>query len=904
MKWGESVFALHTIVLVYVPAAEPLTRTMESELTHIEDQESALKLVDLNAGSAEFGADLGTLPYSLRVLFENALRREDRQSAEHIVHRKVGEPVSFLPARILLQDLLGVPVMVDLSSMRDAAKAHGTAPERINPRLPVDLVIDHSLIPVHFGAHGAREKNEAIELEMNRERYRFLHWCQSSFSNVRIIPPGKGIMHQINIEFLARGYQIDDASGVAYPDTVYGTDSHTPMVNGIGVVGWGVGGLEAEMAMLGRETSFPVPEVVGIKLVGARNPGITATDLVLTITERLRRLGVVGKFVEFCGDSLDELPAADRCTISNMAPEYGATCVYFPIDRQTIDYLSLSGRDAEHVAFVERCARAQGLWREPGSVVPEFDELIEIDLSAIVPSIAGPRRPQDRVALGNAHENIEEEFPLRPDSERYGVPEKDFDLGDGDIVIAAITSCTNTSNPAVVIGAALLARNALERGLTAKPWIKTSFAPGSQVVADYLKAAGLQQHLDALGFHIVGYGCTTCNGGSGPLAEPIASTIDEHDLTCAAVLSGNRNFAGRIHPHCRANYIMSPPLVVAYALAGSMRTDISSASLGTGHDGKEVYLKDIWPGDEEIAAIAANAVKSHLFADSYDKVLDGGSGWDALGTSAGTTYEWDEDSTYLRSAPYFDLGNEPPGPGRDLYGLRPLVMLGDSITTDHISPSGAILAASAAGAYLKARGVAPVDFNTFGTRRGNHEVAMRSAFANNRLQNEIIPGSEGSVTLLMPDREQMSVFEAASTYRDRDVGLIVIAGKEYGCGSSRDTAAKCVKLLGVRAVIAESYERIHRTNLVGMGILPLQFMNGEGRSSLGLTGEETFDILGLEDGLRERCELTLTIHYPDGRSHSTSVLARLDTPDDVSYVQAGGVLPFVLKTMVRPGAVA
>ena len=712
-------------------------------------------------------------------------------------------------------------------------------------------------------------------------------------------------MHQINIEFLARGYQIDDASGVAYPDTVYGTDSHTPMVNGIGVVGWGVGGLEAEMAMLGRETSFPG---AGSHRNQAgrrdRNPGITATDLVLTITQRLRQLGVVGKFVEFCGDSLDELPAADRCTISNMAPEYGATCVYFPIDRQTIDYLSLSGREAEHVAFVERCARAQeALARNAASPLPDFDELIEIDLSEIVPSIAGPRRDRRTVSpWAMPTRTSRKSSRLNRRANVTVCRNEDFDLGDGDIVIAAITSCTNTSNPAVVIGAALLARNALQRGLSVKPWIKTSFAPGSQVVADYLKEAGLQQHLDNLGFHIVGFGCTTCNGGSGPLPDPIRETIENHELTCAAVLSGNRNFAGRIHPHCRANYIMSPPLVVAYALAGSMRIDISSAPLGIGRDGAEVYIKDIWPGDDEIERITANAVKSHLFANSYEKVLEGGSGWDALGTSAGTTFEWDEHSTYLKSAPYFDEDGGSASPKTDLLGLRPLVMLGDSITTDHISPSGAILAESAAGAYLQARGVEPTDFNTFGTRRGNHEVAMRSAFANNRLQNEILPGSEGSVTLLMPEREQMTVFDAARAYQSRGVGLVVIAGKEYGCGSSRDTAAKCVKLLGVRAVIAESYERIHRSNLVGMGILPLQFMNGEGRKSLGLTGDETFDILGIEEGLRELCELTLAIHYPDDRSHRTSVLARLDTPDDVDYVEAGGVLPFVFRELVAPEA--
>ena len=843
-------------------------------MTMIEEEQSGMKLVDLAQGCARYGTKLETLPLSLRVLLENALRREDVESAEQIVGRKVGEPVKFLPARILLQDLLGVPVMVDLSSMRDAAKAHGAAPEAINPRLPVDLVIDHSLIPVHFGSPGAREKNEAIELEMNRERYRFLHWCQSSFSGFRVIPPGKGIMHQINIEHLARGYQVDEKTGTAYPDSVYGTDSHTPMVNGIGVVGWGVGGLEAEMAMLGRVTSFPVPEVIGIRLVGARNPGITATDLVLTITERLRKLGVVGKFVEFCGDSLDALPAADRCTISNMAPEYGATCVYFPIDRQTIDYLALSGRDAEHITFVERCARAQGLWRDAQTPVPEFDDLIEVDLSEIVPCIAGPRRPQDRVSLSEAHKNLEGEFPLRPQTERHTAGDSGFDLGDGDIVIAAIASCTNTSNPAVVIGAALLARNAIEKGLSVKPWVKTSFAPGSQVVVDYLNNAGLQQHLDTLGFHVVGFGCATCNGGSGPIADPIRETIEEHDLTCAAVLSGNRNFAGRIHPHCRANYIMSPPLVVAYALTGSMRADIFSGPLGVGRDGKEVRLEDIWPSDAEIAEVAARAVKSGLFEDSYATVLQGSEGWDALSTSAGTTFDWEEDSTYLKSAPYFEGAAEKAEARSDLHGLRPLVMLGDSVTTDHISPSGAILAQSAAGEYLSGQGVTPLEFNTFGTRRGNHEVAKRSAFANNRLQNEMIPESEGSVTLLMPEGEQMSVFDAASEYQLRGVGLVVIAGREYGCGSSRDTAAKCVNLLGVRAVIAESYERIHRSNLIGMGILPLQFMEGEGRKQLGLTGAETFDILGIEDGLRERCELTLVVHFPDGSSKSTRVLAR------------------------------
>ena len=857
-------------------------------------------LIDLAAGCAGFGAELRTLPYSLRVLLENALRRDDTESAERIARRRVGEPVNFLPARVLLQDLLGVPVLVDLTSMRDAAKTRGADPAAVNPKLPVDFVIDHSLIPVHTASPEARAANEALELKLNQERYRFLHWCQSSYANLRVVPPGKGIMHQINAEFLSRGYRVDAARNLAYPDTLYGTDSHTPMVNGLGVLGWGVGGLEAEMAMLGRETSFPVPEVVGIRLAGRLRPGVTATDLVLTITERLRRLGVVGKFVEFCGDSLDALPAADRCTIANMAPEYGATCVYFPIDRQTLDYLALTGREPEQVALVEACARAQGLWRDCSA--PVFDDLVEIDLAEVEPCIAGPKRPQDRVPLAVAHESLAASFPLDPARPRVPVAGRDHDLGDGDVVIAAIASCTNTSNPAVVVAAALLARNAVARGLSVKPWVKTSFSPGSQVVADYLTAAGLQTYLDALGFNVIGFGCATCNGGSGPIADPLREAIEAHDLTCAAVLSGNRNFEGRIHPNCRANYIMSPPLVVAYALAGSMNLDLAGGVLGTDKDGRPVTLKDIWPTDAEIAETIRAAVTSDLFTQSYATVLDGGPGWDALGAGAGATFEWDADSTYLRSAPYFDGVEDAARPRADLYGLRPLVMLGDSVTTDHISPSGTILAQSAAGRYLADHGVTVTEFNTYGTRRGNHEVAMRSAFANNRLHNEMIPGSEGSVTLLMPEGKQMSVFDAAVAYQARGTGLIVIAGKEYGCGSSRDTAAKCVNLLGVRAVVAESYERIHRSNLVGMGILPLQFEPGTTRRTLGLTGAESFDVRGIEDGLAVRGTLRLVIHHADGRTQEVPVLARLDTPNEVRYVAAGGVLPFALREMVFPGA--
>jgi len=875
---------------------------MDDLLTAVETGGRSVKLIDLAAGCERFGADLATLPYSLRVLLENALRRGDMDSAERIATRRRGEAVGFMPSRVLLQDLLGVPLMVDLSSMRDAAREKGAPPEAVNPHLPVDLVIDHSLIPFRFGVADARLTNEALELENNRERFRFLRWCQSSFDGVRIVPPGKGIMHQINIEYLAQVFRLDETGGMACPDTVYGTDSHTPMVNGLGVVGWGVGGLEAEMAMLGRETSFPVPEVVGVRLTGEMQPGITATDLVLTVAQRLRALGVVAKFVEFGGEGLAALSAADRCTIANMAPEYGATCVYFPIDGHTVDYLALSGRDPGHVALVEACARAQGLWRAAAGPAPDFDETIEIDLGAIEPSIAGPRRPEDRIALKHAHGNLDAEFPgLKPDT-RHAVPGTDFDLGNGDVIVAAITSCTNTSNPAVVIGAALLARNALARGLTVKPWIKTSFAPGSQVVAAYLEKAGLQQHLDALGFNVVGFGCTTCNGGSGPVADPIRETIEQNDLTCCAVLSGNRNFEGRIHPNSRANYIMSPPLVVAYALAGNMRTDIFAGPIGTDANGADVTLKDIWPDDREIAEVTQRAVTADLFANSYVGVLKGSDGWDALGGGEGAVFDWDADSTYIRRVPFLDGVEAAPAPAADLAGLRPLVMLGDSITTDHISPSGAIMAASAAGQYLQERGTGPADFNTYGTRRGNFEIAMRSSFANIRLKNEMVPGSEGSVTKLMPDGREMSVFDAAMAYQSRGVGLVVIAGKEYGCGSSRDTAAKCVALLGVKAVIAESFERIHRTNLVGMGILPLQFTGGETRHSLALTGAETFDILGIEAGLSARCTLTLAVQYPDGRRVETPVLARLDTPADAATVENGGVLPAVFRDMVFPRA--
>jgi aconitate hydratase len=849
-----------------------------------------VSVIDIRGFCGNEGVRIDRLPYALRILVENALRRGDIESARQAARRETGKPLTFLPSRVLLQDMLGIPVLVDLASMRDAARAKGKDPAQVNPVVPVDLVVDHSLIPVHFGTADARARNEAREIDINRERYRFLRWCQTSFANLRVVPPGKGIMHQINVEFLASGYTADAATGLAFPDTVYGTDSHTPMVNGIGVLGWGVGGLEAEMAILGRDTSFPVPEVVGIRLSGRRPAGTTATDLVLTITERLRRLGVVGKFVEFTGDSLDDLPVADRCTIANMAPEFGATCVYFPIDRQTIRYLDLLGKEPGDVTRVEACARTQGLWREGDA--PDYDILIDLDLAEIVPSVAGPRRPQDRVPLSRAPDSLAGAFPLDP-ARRVRVAGEDYTMGDGDIVIAAITSCTNTSNPSVVVAAALLARNAARLGLKPKPWVKTSFAPGSQAVAAYLAEAGLQEHLDTLGFNIVGFACTTCNGGSGPLPEPVSATIREHDLTCVAALSGNRNFEGRIHPDCRANYIMSPPLVVAHALAGSMTIDLAQDPIGTAADGSEVRLADIWPGDEEIAEVIARHVHTGHFRDTYSTILDGGAGWNGIERPDGGTFEWEPDSAYLRSAPYFDT---PPG-DTGLTGLRPLVMLGDSITTDHISPSGEILAASAAGAYLQERGLTPERFNTYGTRRGNHEVAMRSAFANIRLRNEIVDGEEGSLTMLMPEGERMSVFDAAMAYRARGTGLVVIAGREYGCGSSRDTAAKCIHLLGVRAVIAESFERIHRTNLVCMGILPLQFRDGESRRTLGLTGDETFDIHLPAEGLAARCEVELVVNRADGSKAQATLLARIDTPVEVDYLRDGGVLSHVLANL-------
>ncbi len=860
-----------------------------------------LKLVDLAAVCDHFDGQIERLPYSLRVMLENTVRRGDLSAAQHIVSRHIGETISFHPARVLLQDLLGVPVMVDLSSMRDAARAKGADPAKINPQIPVDLVIDHSLIPVHVGDNGARSLNEEIEIQRNQERFAFLRWCQTAYSDVRIIPPGKGIMHQINIEYLGRGYRPDLASGWLIPDTVYGTDSHTPMVNGLGILGWGVGGLEAEMAMLGRDSALALPEVVGVRLSGESAAGVTATDVVLSITERLRKLGVVGKFVEFCGDSLDSLAAADRCTIANMAPEYGATCVYFPIDEPCLRYLRLSGRSNRHVDLVQSCAKAQQLWRAAGSRAPHFDQLVEIDLSEIVPSIAGPRRPQDRISLDRAHTNLRKEFNVDPTTDAFEVAGETFRLNHGAIVIAAITSCTNTSNPAVVIGAALLARNAHRRGLRVQPWVKTSFAPGSQVVAQYLINADLQQYLDKLGFNVVGFGCTTCNGASGPIAEAIHDTIEKHDLTCVAALSGNRNFEGRIHPDCRANYIMSPPLVVAYALTGTIAIDFRTQPVGYDPDATPVFLRELWPDDAEIDEIIDSNVRSELFTNAYASIVEGGQSWQKLEVSDEPVYEWQPESTYLRSAPFFDnVAIEPQTPV-DLHDLRPLVILGDSITTDHISPSGAIIEGSAAGDYLSARGVSPVDFNTYGTRRGNHEIAMRSTFANNRLHNEMVAGTEGSFTRLMPDDKPMRVFDAATEYQARGQQLIIIAGRDYGCGSSRDTAAKCVNLLGVRAVVAESFERIHRSNLVGMGILPLQFLDGTNRLTLKLDGSETFDIVGVSTGLRQRCQLTLIVNRHDGSSATATVMARLDTADEANYIHHGGVLPFVFRDLaLRP----
>ncbi len=882
----------------------------------------------LEAAAAALG-DISRLPYSLKVLFENLLRWEDGRTVtvddvkavvQWLEKRWSMREIAYRPARVLMQDFTGVPAVVDLAAMRDAMVAKGADAKKINPLVPVDLVIDHSVMVDAFGNSAAFAENVRYEFERNQERYEFLRWGQDAFDNFRVVPPGTGICHQVNLEYLAQVVWTAEDRGeeVAYPDTLVGTDSHTTMVNGLSVLGWGVGGIEAEAAMLGQPISMVIPQVVGFKVTGQMKEGTTATDLVLMVTQMLRKKGVVGKFVEFYGPGLDSLTLADQATIGNMAPEYGATCGFFPISRTTIDYLTFSGRDPERVALVEAYAKAQGMWRDANSPDPLFTDSLELDLGDVEPALAGPKRPQDRVLLSQAKVAFEEYLSderdvnrgdaasdmnsegggTRPSLDRHAAVEgADYKLKDGAVVIAAITSCTNTSNPSVLVGAGLLARKARRAGLTVQPWVKTSFAPGSQVVSDYLEAAGLQADLDAMGFNLVGYGCTTCIGNSGPLPDAIAKAIDAGDLTVAAVLSGNRNFEGRIHPQTKANYLASPPLVVAYALAGSMRLDLLNEPLGTGEEGQPVYLRDIWPSNKEIQATIDAVLTPEMFRRRYANVFHGDEIWRSLQTPRSQTYAWQEQSTYVRHPTFF----EPGGPSgfADITGARLLALLGDSVTTDHISPAGSIKKDSPAGAYLMAHGVRPRDFNSYGSRRGNHEVMMRGTFANIRIRNEMAPGTEGGVTKHMPNGEVMPIYDASMKYQEAGIPLLVIAGKEYGTGSSRDWAAKGTRLLGVKAVLAESFERIHRSNLVGMGILPLQFKEGADRKSLKLDGSETFDVTGLDGAIKPGMDVTLTIHRADGKAEEVAVLCRIDTVDEVEYYRTGGILQYVLNTLAR-----
>ena len=854
--------------------------------------------------------DISHLPFSLKILLENLLRNENgievtREDIEALCKwNPSAEPVTeiaFTPSRVVLQDFTGVPAIVDLAAMRDAMTALGGSADQINPLAPAELVIDHSVQVDSFGSADSLDLNNRIEFQRNRERYSFLRWGQSAFNNFRVVPPNTGIVHQVNLEYLAR--VVSGSNGVAYPDTVVGTDSHTTMINGIGVLGWGVGGIEAEAAMLGQAITMLIPQVIGFKLSDKLPEGATATDLVLVVVQMLREYGVVGKFVEFFGSALEQLPLADRATISNMAPEYGATCGMFPIDEESLRYLSLSGRSDEQVELVEAYMKAQGMFHSAAQPDAKYSAVLELDLSTVQPSLAGPKRPQDRVLLtaarGNYRENSKELINGRETSGSVPIKYKDasFELKDGAVVIAAITSCTNTSNPQVMLGAGLLARNAVAKGLSVKPWVKTSLGPGSRVVTDYLEAAGLMDDLEALGFNVVGYGCTTCIGNSGPLPEPISKAIRANDLVACSVLSGNRNFEGRIHADVKMNYLASPPLVVAYALAGSLDVDVSSESLGNDKDGNPVYLQDIWPSSHEIQDAIASSVSMEMFRSRYSSVFQGDENWNGIDSPEGEMFDWQDDSTYIRNPPYFHgMTLDPPGVP-EIRGARCLAKLGDTITTDHISPAGAIMEASPAGDYLKSKGVMKQDFNSYGSRRGNHEVMMRGTFANTRLRNLLAPGTEGGWTTFQPSGEQMSIFEAAMKYQAEGTSLVVLAGKEYGTGSSRDWAAKGTILLGVKAVITESFERIHRSNLIGMGVLPLNFMPGENTDSLGLTGKETYDIEGLEDDSSET--VTVTATADDGKVTSFQARVRIDTPKEAEYFHHGGILHYVLRQLAH-----
>ena len=857
--------------------------------------------------------DVSRLPFSMKVLLENLLRFEDGVTVSHediqaIVdwqQDKGANPreIQYRPARVLMQDFTGVPAVVDLAAMRDAMKALGGDPEKINPQVPVHLVIDHSVMVDEFGTPKAFEKNVELEYQRNMERYEFLKWGSQAFDNFKVVPPGTGICHQVNLEHIARTvWSSKDASGeeVAYPDTLVGTDSHTTMVNGLGVLGWGVGGIEAEAAMLGQPVSMLIPEVVGFYLSGALKEGITATDLVLTVTQMLRKKGVVGRFVEFYGPGVSALSLADRATIANMAPEYGATCGFFPVDGKTLDYLRLTGRPADEIALVEAYAKEQGFWLEEGAADPIFTDTLTLDMATVEPSLAGPKRPQDKVVLSALDDEfkagLESEYKVADMNGRFAVAGTDHDLGHGDVVIAAITSCTNTSNPSVLVAAGLVARKAREKGLTRKPWVKTSLAPGSQVVTDYLEKSGLQDDLDAIGFDLVGYGCTTCIGNSGPLPEPISKAIHANDLVAASVLSGNRNFEGRVSPDVRANYLASPPLVVAYALKGTVTEDMVTTPIGTGSDGSDVYLKDIWPTNEEVRSLIDQYVNSEMFSARYADVYKGDAKWRAIPVTGGDTYSWSSTSTYIQNPPYFAGMTMTPKGVEDIVEARPLAIFADSITTDHISPAGAIKADSPAGKFLADHQVERADFNSYGARRGNHEVMMRGTFANIRIKNQMTPGIEGGVTKHLPSNEVLPIYDAAMRYAAEGTPLVVIAGKEYGTGSSRDWAAKGTNLLGVRAVIAETYERIHRSNLVGMGVLPLQFTGGDTRESLGLTGEETFTITGVAD-IQPRQDVTVLVTRPDDTTFTFVARCRIDTVNELEYYRGGGILHYVLRNL-------
>lgn len=860
------------------------------------------------------GVKISRIPYSIRILLENLLRFEDNRTVkpgdiEYVAKwdgKVAAQEIQFRPARTLLQDFTGVPCVVDLAAMRDALKRLGANPELANPLIPADLVIDHSVQVDHYGSAAAFGENALLEFSRNQERYAFLRWGQKAFGNFRVVPPDTGIVHQVNLEYLASVVFADSSKGVlqAYPDTLMGTDSHTTMINGVGVVGWGVGGIEAEACMLGQPISMLLPQVIGFKLSGKLPAGATATDLVLTITQSLRKRGVVGKFVEFYGPGVSALPLADRATISNMAPEYGATIGFFPIDEQTLEYLRLTNRSPEHVELVEAYAKEQCLFLTKDAPDPVYTDTLSLDLSKVVPSLAGPKRPQDRIELSDVKSNFLSGLVESQKSIQFPVNGHKEKMADGAVVIAAITSCTNTSNPSVMVAAGLLAKKAVEKGLTIKPWVKTSLAPGSKVVTDYLADAGLTPYLEKLNFHLVGYGCTTCIGNSGPLPDDVSEAVTEGKLNVAAVLSGNRNFEGRVNPLVRSNYLASPPLVVAYAIAGRIDIDLTKEPLGKDEKGHKVYLKDVWPSHDEVEEVVKASARTEFFEKEYAEVFTGDANWCSLKVPEGSIYEWSEDSTYIKQPPYFDTLADPLTFVHDLAGVRALAVLGDSVTTDHISPAGSIAIDSPAGKYLMSLGVKGADFNSYGARRGNHEVMVRGTFANIRLKNQMVPGVEGGVTRHMPDGEQMFIYDASVKYRSERTPLIIIAGKEYGSGSSRDWAAKGTLLLGIRAVIAESFERIHRSNLVQMGVLPLQFSEGETRETLGLTGEELFSIANIPAALSAGSDVQVTAVKPTGEKITFEAKARIDTPQEGEYYRNGGILPYVLRQLIATSAAA